>query len=635
MAEYKTTVALEIGAQSVVMAVFTPSGRSGYTLSRYARKDILLDPVEEGMRIDYVSHAIGELVKELKVRGKDVRDVVSGQKVFMRFIKLPALDNMDDLAEQVGYEAQQHIPFPPEDIIYSYQTLESPDDSEQEVLLVAIKKDELDDLNGQVEANGLRTRSVDCSITSLYNSFRATYPDEVEPVMLLDIGAKTTDIIFSEAGRFFTRSVTAAGAFVTNSIAREFNMSFREAEQMKIEQGVISLGNGHTDSMMESEAALASVIRNAMTRLSSEVQRTINHYRAQFKGSAPVKAYICGGGARLAYTIEFLQSTLDIPVEFFNPLSAVNLSNKLDTESLEMDALCLGPVVGAAMSGAGVGAFKIDLVPTSVGKERAEKKLIPVAVASGVIALAGAGYFAGVANSKAKEAADVLRLAEAPLAQIERIHNDIETGTREFKDSEKKINEWKELYDARRSYADIIHQLSEKTASINFWLTDFEPCINYDIKGSIRDATQSSGGSAAVLTLINSNNSNATVSSINQPLDDSGKKGSEVTAVLIKGYILKGEGKKPGMQLLNELVTEKFSEKSEDSLFAFQSEEVRRDQNRFYVVQDSTANKGAIQIPTYVDKFTLVMPLKTSLPIPELGAKPKAGAAAAAADDDE
>lgn len=634
MAEYKTTVALEIGAQSVVMAVFTPSGRNGYTLARYARREILLDPVEEGMRIDYVSHAIGELVKELKVRGKDVREVVSGQKVFLRFIKLPALDNMDDLAEQVGYEAQQHIPFPPEDIIYSYQTLESPDDTEQEVLLVAIKKDELDDLHGQVEANGLRTKSVDCSITSLYNAFRATYPDEVEPVMLLDIGAKTTDIIFAEAGRFFTRSVTAAGSFVTNSIAREFNMSFREAEQMKIDQGVISLGNGHTDSMTEQEASLASVIRNAMTRLCSEVQRTINHYRAQFKGSAPVKAYICGGGARLAYTLEFLQSSLDIPVEYFNPLSVITIGNHLDTDALDMDALCLGPVVGAAMSGAGVGEFKIDLVPTSVGKDRAEKRLIPIAVAAGLVAIAGAGYFAGVTQSKAQEAMDALKRVEAPLVQIENIHTTIENREREFKESEKKISEWKELYDARRAYADIIREISEKTARTSFWLTEFEPRINYEKTSRVAEEVNSNN-SGAVIPLINMGSALG-ASGINQPMDDSAKKGCAVTAIALRGYVLTGSADgKSGNTFYDVLLSENFSEKSPDSLFDLKSDEVRRDMDRFVLRQQKSAagaTRGAGQIPSYVEKFTIVLPLKSALEIPELGSKPKA---AAAVTDDE
>ena len=302
------------------MGVFTPAGR-GFALSRYARMDILLDPVEEGMRMDYVGSAIAEMVQELKVRGSEVRNVVSGQQVFMRFIKLPAID-MDNIAEQVGYEAQQHIPFPLEDIIYSYQELADREEGEREVLLVAIKKDVLDGLNSQVEAAPLKTRSVDCAITSLYNAFRANYEEE-ESVMLLDIGAKTTDIIFAEDGRFFTRSVTAAGAFITNSIAREFNMSFREAEKLKIEDGVVSLGNGYTDSMSEQEAALATTIRTAMSRLSSEVQRTINHYRAQYKGNPPTKAYICGGGARLPFALEFLQTALNIPVEYLNPIEVL------------------------------------------------------------------------------------------------------------------------------------------------------------------------------------------------------------------------------------------------------------------------------------------------------------------------
>ncbi len=327
MAEYKTTVALEIGAQSVTMGVFTPTGK-GFTLSRYARREILLDPVEEGMRMDYVSNAIAEMVKALKIKGGDVHNVVSGQQVFMRFIKLPDID-IDDLGEQVGYEAQQHIPFPLEDIVYDYQELAAREEGEREVLLVAIKKDVLDNLNGQVEECGLKSRTVDCSTTSLYNAFRMSYPEENEPVMLLDIGAKTTDIIFADAGRFFTRSVTAAGAFVTNAIAREFRVSFREAEGLKLENGSISLGNGHTDSMSEEEAALATTIRNAMERLSSEVLRTINHYRAQYKGNAPVRAYLCGGGARLPFIAEFLEGKLNIPVEFMNPLNAFGVSSKI------------------------------------------------------------------------------------------------------------------------------------------------------------------------------------------------------------------------------------------------------------------------------------------------------------------
>lgn len=626
MAEYKTTVALEIGAQSVTMGVFTPAGK-GYALSRYARREILLDPVEEGMRMDYVSNAIGELVSELKVKGSDVRNVVSGQQVFMRFIKLPALD-MDDISEQVGYEAQQHIPFPLEDIIYSYQELADRGEGEREVLLVAIKKDVLDNLNSQVESNSLRTRSVDCSITSLYNAFRVSYPEEDAPVMLLDIGAKTTDIIFAEAGRFFTRSVTAAGSFVTNTIAREFNLSFREAERVKLEQGIVSLGNGHTESMPEQQAALATAIRNAMSRLGSEVHRTINHYRAQYKGNPPVKAYICGGGARLPYALEFLQSSLNIPVEYMNPLNAFSIGSKVDEDALAQDYLCLGAVAGAAVSSAKVGEFDIDLVPTSVGKERAEMQMIPKVVAAGIIALAGAGFYAYTADKAASEAEAAYKQVSRAEQEVDSINSSIETAQSRFDRTMKKVNEFSKLYAMRYAYADVLKQLSERSASVKFWFTEFAPLINYDVSStSLAGSTDTKG---TRLIDMNKSRSGSSDSSINRAPEsvDQRKRGKApmVTAIYVSGYTAKKPGDERSTeqrQVLYNLVDNNFDERSADSLFSYQNTEVNRDRNNYFYFIGAKESKGKMQIPDYVEKFMMVMPLKTPIAIPELSAEKK------------
>ena len=621
MAEYKTTVALEIGSQSVTMGVFTPAGR-GFALSRYARRDILLDPVEEGMRMDYVGNAIAEMVQELKVRGSEVRNVVSGQQVFMRFIKLPAID-LDDLAEQVGYEAQQHIPFPLEDIIYSYQELADRGEGEREVLLVAIKKDVLDNLNSQVEASSLRTRSVDCTITSLYNAFRANY-DEEEPVMLLDIGAKTTDIIFAEEDRFFTRSVTAAGAFITNSIAREFNLSFRDAEQRKIEDGVVSLGNGYTDAMSEEDAALATTIRTAMSRLSSEVQRTINHYRAQYKGNAPTKAYICGGGARLPFALEFLQSALNIPVEYLNPVDILSVGPKIDEAELEQDAICLGPLVGAAITGSGTGEFNIDLVPTSVGKDRAEKKLLPKVAIAGVLALAGAGFYAYAANQSAMESASVLAVAKAADEKVGAINSQIENVYSKYESEMKKIQEYAELYKMRGAYAEVLQQLSRKAASIKFWFNEFAPLINYDVdaaelgeKGELKGTRliDMRGGRAKS----DSSARNAAPEEVNTR-----KAGKDpmVTAIYISGFTIKpvkGDGL-PQRGMMHDLVAANFDERSADSLFSYENKKVESSTMHYFQFVNPKNDKG---LPDYVERFSMIMPLKTPIAIPELSAGKK------------
>lgn len=624
MAEYKTTVALEIGAQSVTMGVFTPAGR-GFALSRYARRDIVLDPVEEGMRMDYVSNAIGELVAELKVRGSDVRNVVSGQQVFMRFIKLPALD-MDDIAEQVGMEAQQHIPFPLEDIQYSYQELPGSSEVEREVLLVAIKKDVLDGLNEQVESNGLRTRSVDCAITSLYNAFRASYPEETEPVMLLDIGAKTTDIIFAEEGRFFTRSVTAAGSFITNQVAREFGMSFRDAEKFKVESGAVSLGNGHTDSMDEQQAALATVIRTAMSRLSSEVQRTVLHYRSQYKGSAPVKAYICGGGARLPYALEFLQSTLNIPVEYFNPLQNFSIGKHIDEESLEGDAICLGAIAGAAVSGAGIGAFDIDLVPTSVGKSRAEMALLPKVAVAGILALAGAGFFAFTAHNAAVKSAAAYAKARPADEKVASLLSSMESKQNKYNNVMKEIEKVESIYKMRFAYADVIRQLSSRGASVKFWFNEFAPLINYDVdNNSLAGATDVKGAKLIDMNRSKNASNDSAIGSAPEEVDSKKRnKAPMVTAIYVSGFTIKTPGDERSTahrQAIYDLVDRNFDERSADSLFSYQNAKVQKDLNHYFQFIDAKTAKG--KMPDYVEKFMMVMPLKTPIAIPELadGAK--------------
>ncbi len=625
MAEYKTTVALEIGAQSVTMGVFTPAKR-GFTLSRYARREILLDPVEEGMRMDYVSNAIAEMVKELKVKGSDVHNVVSGQQVFMRFIKLLDLDG-ENLADQVGYEAQQHIPFPLEDIIYDYQELEAREPGEREVLLVAIKKDVLDNLNGQVEESGLKTRAVDCSITSLYNAFRVSYPEEAEPVMLLDIGAKTTDIIFADAGRFFTRSVTAAGAFVTNAISREMKLSFREAEALKLESGMISLGNGHTDGMSEQEAALATIIRNAMGRMSSEVLRTINHYRAQYKGNAPVRAYICGGGARMPFITEFLESALNIPVEFMNPLNAFGVGKKVSQEELAMDSLCLGPVAGAAVTGAGAGEFSIDLVPTSVGRERAELQMLPKVVAAGVIALAGAGFYAYSADAAATEAERCLAKARPAYEEAQEMESRIENVHGKYQRTMRDLNELSQVYALRTAYVDVLKQLTEKATSTKYWFTEFSPLINYNADNTLLEGTDVKGTRLIDLGRSANASPNSALNQAPESVDTSRRADAPmVTAIYVTGFTTKkpGDTKSTAQQeVVRDMVRTNFDERSADSLFDYSSQKVTANGNHFFRFLDSKESKGKLQIPDYVEKFMMVMPLKNPIPIPQLSGEGK------------
>ena len=196
MANSRQIVALNVGSQRVSMGVFSKTNKNDLILDRYATRLIVLDPSAEGMRLAKVGEAVADLVQELRVKGGVANYSVSGQSVFIRFVKLPALDDTD-VEQLIRFEAQQHVPFPLDEVVWDYHLLPA-QGLEREAVLVAIKAEDLDSLNDEITSHGLSTGKVDCTQTSLYNAYVDSYPEEKEPVMLIDIGAKSTDLIYSE-----------------------------------------------------------------------------------------------------------------------------------------------------------------------------------------------------------------------------------------------------------------------------------------------------------------------------------------------------------------------------------------------------------------------------------------------------
>jgi len=179
MADNQTTVALNIGSQRIGMAVFEPAKSGGVILRSFDTESIAADPGSESVRNSQIRTAVGELAQRLKVGKAKVRYTVSGQSVFTRFVKLPPLQD-DNIEQLVTFEAQQHVPFPINEVVWDYELLES--EGEKEVVIVAIKGDALDDINRTVTDNGLSTVEVDAAPMALYNAFVGSYGVLSEPV---------------------------------------------------------------------------------------------------------------------------------------------------------------------------------------------------------------------------------------------------------------------------------------------------------------------------------------------------------------------------------------------------------------------------------------------------------------------
>ena len=474
MADSQSIITLNIGSQRISMAAFSPKKGGGLILKKYQEVDILADPASEAMRNAEVRGAVAQLAKSLKTGKSKVRASVPGHAVITKFVKLPPIDS-DDLSELVTMEAQQQIPFPLDEGAWDWAALEG-GGIEKEVLLVAIRQEVLDDISESVSGAGLSLKEVDSAPTALYNAFRYNYPDVHEPVLLVDIGAKSTELIYVEGKKLFVQGVNSSGttgASLTSAIAKEFNVSFPEAEAHKVGSGVVSLGS--TEGMDEATAALASFIRNTINRLPGEISRRTNFYRSQQGGNAPTKVYLAGGGANLGYLIDFLQDKLSLPVEPFNALRRVGVAD----ESLASKAHQLGELVGLGVEGAGKAELHIDLVPTSVGAERENSRRKPWFLCSSGLLLTGLGAWAGLNFLAANHAEDKLSDMQEEQEELAPFAGTLEDWDFATEDIESVGEEYAQYQEGRTASLGMLNEIRGYFASDTVWITQLRPLVNY------------------------------------------------------------------------------------------------------------------------------------------------------------
>ena len=477
MADNQTTVALNIGSQRIGMAVFEVSKNDTLILKAYDSATIVADPALDASKISQTRVAIADLVQRLKVGKTKARYAISGQSVFTRFVKLPPLQG-DNIEQLVTFEAQQHVPFPLAEVVWDYELIEGADD--KEVVIVAIKADSLDELNSAVNDSGLGTSEVDVAPMAIYNAFRATYGNPEEPILLIDIGAKTSNLLYIEGRRFFTRSIAIGGGAVTAAIAKEYGIPFMEAEHQKISNGLVALGGGHTEQMDEAVAALAMVIRNALTRLPAEIARTTNYYRSQHAGSAPRRVLLAGGGANLPYTLEFFQEKLNLPVEYFNPVRNVTIGKGVDAAVVQREGHLMGELVGLGLRGVGKSSINIDLVPMVVEQSRAADRRKPFLIAAAAVILAGVATWAVLQNVAAAKASEEATIMEDQRTALQGPKSDIEQLLKREDSLRQVASGYTDAEMAHAYWMDVLAELRGAFASDAVWVTDFEPLHGYD-----------------------------------------------------------------------------------------------------------------------------------------------------------
>jgi type IV pilus assembly protein PilM len=317
-------------------------------------------------------------------------------------------------------------------VVWDYQVVGGGLDEQIQVILVAIKHDLLDGVNGAAEETGLLTSTIDVAPMALYNAFRYSYPNVNDCSLLVDIGARTTNVLFIETRRIFSRSLPIGGSSITGAIAKEFGESFEAAETRKKRDGFVSLGGAYADPSDHDVARVSKLARSTMTRLHAELMRSISHYRAQQGGSRPDRIFLCGGTAGMPYMREFFHEKFQLPIEFFNPLRNVAVSEAASAAGIANSAHLLGELVGLALRSVTACPMELSLLPASVVRRQELERRRPFFIAAAaclVLAMLGWSFYYTRAAQVTRATSELIQQKNASMrgaeAQLDKLKKQI------------------------------------------------------------------------------------------------------------------------------------------------------------------------------------------------------------------
>ena len=418
---------LNIGASKATLAEYALSGKRNLTLTAYGSADLQTVDVNDAMSIAAsLPPIISQIMRETGIHPAPLVVSLGGQMVFPRFAKIAPVGDAAKLEQLVQYEVEQNVPFPIDEIVCDHQFLGTSADGDMATMIVAAKLDGVRAVTDAVASVGLKPVVVDVSQMAVLNALRYANPGLAGSNVVLDIGAKTTNLILVEDEKIYTRSIPYAGNTITKEIAQAFGCSFEEAEQLKLERGYVSLG-GVTEDEDEVADRVSKIIRTVLTRVHAEISRSINFYRSQQGGAAPSRIFLTGGSVRLPQLDQFFMETLQVNVEYLNPFTSVRVGGKVDAAALESDAFTLVESVGLALSQTDVpGLIRINLMPPELVAQARNVRRIPFLVAGAACLLAALGLGIVMQN---RECA----IAKAQLEEVQSQNSALESKEKQLK----------------------------------------------------------------------------------------------------------------------------------------------------------------------------------------------------------
>ena len=308
------SVGLDIGSGYVkIVAVDHSTDRPEVT--RVAMRPLLPEAIVEGEIMDagLVADTIGELHQEAGVKGKEVVTAIGGHGVIIKTITMDRMGE-EEAREVVRWEAEEHVPFDIESVELDFRILNPLDGGPRmEVLLVAAKREIVDERVNLILEAGLSPMIVDIDAFALHNAFERNYPDAMEGIVaLVDVGHETTKVnVLDDGVPILNRDIPFGSRRLGEDLQRERGLAAAEAED------VLRGRKSHSD--------FASFVEASVGEVAAGIERASAFLLARESGGGLGRIYLSGGGAKIPGMADALGSRVGVETRLANPFEQVGV----------------------------------------------------------------------------------------------------------------------------------------------------------------------------------------------------------------------------------------------------------------------------------------------------------------------
>lgn len=336
---------VDISTAAVKLLELSKTG-SRYRVESYAAAPLPQDAVVDKTiaKVDIISNTIKAVVAQSGSKLKHAAVAVAGSLVITKTIAMPSSLSMMELEGQIEVEADQYIPYALDEVSLDFE-VQGPSEKNPgmvDVLLVASRRENVEDRVAALEAAGLKAEIIDVESYALENAFGLVL-DQIpgatpeKTIAIADVGSTMTTLNVLHNNRIiYTREQGFGGKQLTEEIQRRYGLSYEEAGLAKKHGG---LPDNYLSEVLEPfrHAMAQQIGRSLQFFLSSSTHRGVEHL------------VLAGGCASIHGIDQFVEQTLGIPTTIANPFVNMSLSARVKPQSLSNDAPAMMTACGLAL----------------------------------------------------------------------------------------------------------------------------------------------------------------------------------------------------------------------------------------------------------------------------------------------